>query len=89
MHSFTDIEKCKPAVLLVDCAPRLNFSQEMLSRIGEQAHRIQQVFNISSKIRERNADGKKEKEEEADGSEEKIYDWQRIPSVKEYVDRIS
>lgn len=60
MHSFTDIEKRKPAVLLVDCAPRLNFSQEVLNRIGEQAHKIQLVFNLSSKIREKERNSKEE-----------------------------
>jgi hypothetical protein len=49
VHSYNDIERRKPAVLLVDCAPSLNFGKEVLGRIGEQAQKIQEIFDLSSK----------------------------------------
>lgn len=76
-------------MLLADLMPKLNFSKAVMLRVVEQAEQIEEIFEVSDGMRSR-ANYKRirqEIEEEEEGEE--IYDWQRIASVKEYVDKIS
>jgi hypothetical protein len=34
-------------VLLVDCVPKLNFSEELLGRINQQAQKITSIIELS------------------------------------------
>lgn len=60
VHSHADIERRRPDVLLVDCSPKLNFAKELLSKIGEQAQQIQQIFDHSSRIKKKEEVGREE-----------------------------
>ena len=75
--------------MLVDLLPKLNFSKAVMLRVVEQAEQIEGVFEVTEGVRSRANYGKIRQEIEEEEEGEEIYDWQRIASVKEYVDKIS